>query len=180
MWLPITNERPPTLEQTDIFMRLATFGSSTPLFVHCAGGKGRAGTMVAQYLMAFGFSLPPDTWSIPSMEPKAAMAALRAMRNGSIENERQEAAVVAYSSALYKRRALFDELYPDPYPSGPIIAGDKRCLSSADLIVLVGLPGSGKSTLGRSLAARSTRRPVQHLQAGRGRRRRRQSRYDRW
>ncbi|EEY56133.1 uncharacterized protein PITG_08918 [Phytophthora infestans T30-4] len=33
--------------------------SGVPVLVHCGGGKGRAGTMVACYLVAFGFKPPP-------------------------------------------------------------------------------------------------------------------------
>lgn len=48
------------------------------VLVHCKGGLGRAGTVAARLLVELGH------------EPRAAMAAVRAVRPGAIENGRQE------------------------------------------------------------------------------------------
>ena len=48
------------------------------VLIHCKGGLGRAGTISARLLVESG------------IEPKEAMAAVRAVRPGAIENEKQE------------------------------------------------------------------------------------------
>jgi atypical dual specificity phosphatase len=60
-FLPVPNYRAPSVPQIDMFMRLCCTSSAAgaPVLVHCGGGKGRAGTLVACYLVAFGFHPPP-------------------------------------------------------------------------------------------------------------------------
>ncbi len=53
------------------------------LLVHCRGGLGRAGTIAARLLIELG------------EEPEIAMARVRAVRPGAIENERQEMYVLS-------------------------------------------------------------------------------------
>lgn len=40
--LPIENMRSPSVEEIEIFIRLATSEESSPLLVHCGGGKGES------------------------------------------------------------------------------------------------------------------------------------------
>lgn len=59
-----------------------------PVTVHCAGGMGRTGTMLACYLVSQGENAAD------------AIAAVRAARPGSIETRAQEEAVVAFGKML--------------------------------------------------------------------------------
>jgi ADP-ribosyl-[dinitrogen reductase] hydrolase len=54
--------------------------------VHCRGGLGRAGTVASRLLIELG------------MEPEIAMARVRAVRPGAIENDRQEMYVLSLGS----------------------------------------------------------------------------------
>ena len=58
--------------------------------MHCAGGKGRAGTFVACWLVVFGFAGPSEDWQYPAMSASEAIAHLRRIRPGSIESHDQE------------------------------------------------------------------------------------------
>ncbi|RLN98844.1 hypothetical protein BBJ28_00024476 [Nothophytophthora sp. Chile5] len=165
--LPVANYCAPSMAQIDLFMRLCCTSSpvEAPVLVHCGGGKGRAGTMVACYLVAFGFRPPPSDfssneaveegqqrWFQPVMTAAEAIAALRFMRPGSIETEAQEAAVGAYCSLLWKRQSVFPSSPAEPTPSRPVVTGEP--VQTTDLLLLCGLPGSGKSSFRRALLKR--------------------------
>lgn len=45
----------------DIIMNLFRDETNLPLLVHCGGGKGRAGTVAACYLAAYGYRKPKIT-----------------------------------------------------------------------------------------------------------------------
>jgi protein tyrosine/serine phosphatase len=47
--IPLTTKRPATAEQTAYFLRLVNDPANLPVYVHCAGGKHRAGEMTALY-----------------------------------------------------------------------------------------------------------------------------------
>ncbi|TYZ60083.1 hypothetical protein PybrP1_000664 [[Pythium] brassicae (nom. inval.)] len=154
-FLPVTNYAAPSLTQIDQFIKICC--DTTGVLVHCGGGKGRAGVMVACYLVAFGFSAPPpspmEQWVQPAMAADEAIRTLRAIRPGSIETERQEAVVAAYSSLLWKRRSVLPALVAEPPVSTPLVSGAP--LEGTDLLVLCGLPGSGKTTFRQMLVKRS-------------------------
>ncbi|ETP29550.1 hypothetical protein F442_21321 [Phytophthora nicotianae P10297] len=160
-FLPVPNYKAPSIPQIDLFMRLCC-NSSAPVLVHCGGGKGRAGTMVACYLVAFGFKPPPvelndgnvsnGVWFQPAMTATEAIQALRTMRPESIETKEQEEAVSNYCSLLWKRRGLFPPEPAQPTPSRPEITG--KPVETTDLLVLCGIPGSGKSSFRRALVKR--------------------------
>lgn len=157
-FLPVENYEAPTLAQIDLFMKICTTSLDSaggPVLVHCGGGKGRAGVMVACYLVAFGCTPPmePSRWIQPAMSADHAIQMLRAIRPGSIETERQEAIVRSYSSLLWKRRSVLPEPVEEPLASKPSIAGEP--IEGTDLLVLCGLPGSGKSTFRQLIIKRS-------------------------
>ncbi|KAG7382551.1 Dual specificity protein phosphatase 23 [Phytophthora pseudosyringae] len=166
-FLPVANYKAPSIPQIDMFVRLCCNSSAAgvPVLVHCGGGKGRAGTMVACYLVAFGFNPPPpelyridggassERWFQPAMTAAEAMQALRAMRPGSIETKEQEEAVSQYCSHLWKRRGVLPLDPAQPLPSRPVVTGNP--VETTDLLVLCGIPGSGKSSFRRALVKRT-------------------------
>ncbi|GAA6000455.1 uncharacterized protein JCM10292_001523 [Rhodotorula paludigena] len=152
--IPIDDYRPPTVAQIQLFL-LAVHNADGPVLVHCAGGKGRAGTMVAAYLIAFGFARPPARWTFPVSSPSQALQDLRRIRPLSVETGAQEDALRAFCKHLSSGG--------QPYPAHPVeppaspVQVDGHVGPDADLVVLVGLPGSGKSFLRCALVARDLR-----------------------
>lgn len=151
--MPIGNYHAPTIEQVDIFFRLMNDPTKTPLLVHCGGGKGRAGTMVACYLAVYGFRSPFDQeWSQPVMSPGEAIEKLRQIRPGSIETEEQERFVHTFVSAVWKRQSALPPLPEEP--QGIPLEIEGQLDGSIDLVMLCGLPGSGKSYVARMMTIR--------------------------
>ena len=89
--LPLQDMQPPDQEQIAEFVALVrrALRSERPVAVHCMGGLGRTGTMIACYLVAEG------------MKPWAAMDHVRERRPGSIQTEEQEEAVVRYAHLVH-------------------------------------------------------------------------------
>lgn len=87
---PIADFTAPTLEQ--VRHAVATIddflGAGRPVAVHCAGGLGRTGTILACYLVAKG---------TPAAE---AIVQVREQRTGSIETLEQAAIVLTYELSL--------------------------------------------------------------------------------
>jgi atypical dual specificity phosphatase len=88
--LPLEDMRAPDLEQIQEFVGAVerALASGRPVAVHCMGGLGRTGTLIAAYLVHQG------------MKPWAAIDEVRRRRPGSIQTEEQEAAVVRYARFL--------------------------------------------------------------------------------
>ncbi|OBZ68572.1 Dual specificity protein phosphatase 23 [Grifola frondosa] len=139
----------------DLVMRLLDDADNLPMLIHCGGGKGRAGTVAACYLVAYGFAKPQPNRREPRMTAKEAISALRAIRPGSIETEQQEAFISKYYSTIWKRQSVVPVLALEPPPCPLMIEG--TLATDSDLFILVGLPGSGKSYFSRALLARNPR-----------------------
>ncbi|CAE6347854.1 unnamed protein product [Rhizoctonia solani] len=153
--VPIPNYKPPTLEQMDIILRRIREPGGSPVLVHCGGGKGRAGTVAACYLAAFGFEPIPSNLSgdaTPAMSANEAIATIRLIRPGSIETTHQEEFVKYWVSALWKRNKLLLPRIPEPHATPLLIDGSVN--PDADLLVLCGLPGSGKSWFSQAIVRR--------------------------
>ncbi|KIY63576.1 hypothetical protein CYLTODRAFT_402991 [Cylindrobasidium torrendii FP15055 ss-10] len=152
-FIPVTNYMPPTIEQMTLILRLFEQKDNLPLLVHCGGGKGRAGTVAACYLAAYGFGRPQPSLAFPTMSAPDAIAALRAIRPESLETKQQEDFVSRWCSTIWKRQCILPDLPPEPAPCALEVDGELR--TSADLLILVGLPGSGKSWLSQALMKRN-------------------------
>jgi atypical dual specificity phosphatase len=87
--LPIEDFTPPTLEQQRVFVAVVRErrAAGERVGVHCLGGLGRTGTLLATWFVAEG------------LEPQAAIDHVRALRPGSIETDEQEASVFSYAEA---------------------------------------------------------------------------------
>ncbi|KAF8760725.1 ATP dependent DNA ligase [Rhizoctonia solani] len=125
-YVPIPNYKPPTIEQMDIILRRIHEPGGSPVLIHCGGGKGRAAN--------------------------AAIAAIRLIRSGSIETAHQEGFVETWVSALWKRNKLLLPRTLEPHPTPLLIEGSVNL--GADLLVLCGLPGSGKSWFSQAVVRR--------------------------
>ncbi|KAG9125307.1 hypothetical protein FRC07_008165 [Ceratobasidium sp. 392] len=153
--ISIPNYQPPTLEQMDLILRRICEPGGSPVLVHCGGGKGRAGTVAACYLAAFGFGPIPNresNESTPAMSANEAIAALRLMRPGSLETIQQEDFVKSWVSTLWKRQTLLLPRIAEPLPSS--LVTDGVVTPDADLLILCGLPGSGKSWFSQAIVRR--------------------------
>ena len=154
--LPIANYYPPSIEQMDIFLRLVNDPSHTPLLVHCGGGKGRAGTMIACYMAVYGFQSPTaQQWTQPALSAAEAVEKLRHLRPGSIETDQQERFVHTFVSTVWKRQAPLPSL-PDE-PQGIPLEVEGLLEGNIDLVMLCGLPGSGKSYVAQMMVKRDDR-----------------------
>jgi len=137
----------------DIVIRLVQDEDKLPLLLHCGGGKGRAGTVAACYLAAYGFGKPRIDQAYPEMSANEAVSTLRAIRPGSLETPQQEAFVSRWCSTIWSRRSVLPEVPSEPPPCALDIEGSLD--KGSDLFVLVGLPGSGKSWFSNALRARN-------------------------
>ncbi|KAF8893678.1 ATP dependent DNA ligase [Gymnopilus junonius] len=151
-FLPVPNYHPPSIEQMDLTIRLFDDHGKLPMLVHCGGGKGRAGTVAACYIAAFGFNKPNFSQDHPELTAVEAISSLRALRPGSIETSQQEQFVSKWCSTIWKRQSVYPDLPSEPPPSPMEIEGTLN--GGSDLFILVGLPGSGKSWFSKSLLAR--------------------------
>lgn len=185
----VRNYMPPSVNQMDgILWEMAKeWGTSRRgILVHCGGGKGRAGTVLACYLVRFGMAPIPalcdaclalgaqysrvvpssqcagalcTNTAVPVMSAQDAVALLRNVRPGSIETKEQEDFVRAYADWVWKQvsggvdptvdevldaqnNRVSEEILDEEVDELRCI-GDKRVPS---VVLLVGLPGSGKFT----------------------------------
>ena len=90
--LSIEDYGAPTLEELDYVVNYISrqLDDRKPVMVHCSGGKGRTGTILAGYLIKKGNSLTA----------KKAIYKLRNLREESIESKEQKIVLFNYESYL--------------------------------------------------------------------------------
>ena len=84
--VPIPDFQTGTLDQLQRAVAFVEAGRSEGVLVHCLGGKGRSGMVVAAWLVSRGET------------PEAAIAAVREVRPGAVETPEQEARVAEFQS----------------------------------------------------------------------------------
>ena len=173
IYVPVTNYKAPKFDQIDYCLQFIMKSAYSlhqqeinATLVHCGGGIGRAGTIIACYLLRFGFKIPhlctncstlshdilwlcPDyccTNELPVMTPEQAILLTRQIRPMSIETVEQEIAIKQYCSLLYKRKYT-----PEPVYSGPDLTIYGQLPKKPLYIICCGLPASGKSWFSQQL-----------------------------
>lgn len=73
LWLPVADDKAPTFEQVK---KLVEFideqnQNNNPVAIHCQGGKGRTGTLIASYLILKGASFEDAMSKIEANQPNA-------------------------------------------------------------------------------------------------------------
>ena len=58
LWLPVPDDKAPTFEQVEKLVEFVDeqIQKNNPVAIHCQGGKGRTGTLIASYLISKGTS----------------------------------------------------------------------------------------------------------------------------
>ncbi|KAH0360352.1 hypothetical protein KCU65_g9437, partial [Aureobasidium melanogenum] len=159
LFLPVRNYQAPTKEQVDSFIQyMDDLPTEQAALVHCGGGKGRAGTFAACYLIARGFEVTPsksiDGEESVHMYPADAIKLLRHMRPGSIETIKQEAFVKDYAQYLVNGKGKVAAPETIISESQDALELNGELPKTPSLIVCCGIPGSGKSTFASQLVAR--------------------------
>ncbi|KAK4057656.1 hypothetical protein OIO90_001304 [Microbotryomycetes sp. JL221] len=156
--IALDNMGAPSMEVIEGFIRLASDSRSTPLLVHCGGGKGRAGTMVACWLVAYAYKRAVDQqfWKYPAMSAALAIESLRQVRPGSIESLEQEKCVRTWSKHISKRGSVLPHFAGETQSTAQAFKVDGD-LGDPDLIVLCALPGAGKSWFRKALSGRDSK-----------------------
>jgi atypical dual specificity phosphatase len=91
--IPIVDETAPSQAQVDEFIDFVDemLNKGRAVLVHCQGGYGRTGTMLACYLVSRGWGA------------EEAMAEIRDRRPGSIAPRAQQACVVEYANRFHHK-----------------------------------------------------------------------------
>ncbi|CAD6890606.1 unnamed protein product [Tilletia laevis] len=170
--VPVDNYEAPSVAEMDLIYRRFTADADGRWLVHCGGGKGRAGTVVACLLaMHQNTDNDLDSGSVvsatPTQDASAIIRQLRVMRPGSIETSQQEAFVKKWISHRWRLASEFqlNELEEDGAATTPIdIQLDRKAfpngrlaLDKLQILIFIGLPGSGKSWLASAIAKRRPR-----------------------
>lgn len=152
IFIPVENNDAPTVKEVDYFLDAVT-EEQTVWLVHCGGGKGRAGTFLACYIALYGFQKPPAE-SCAQRKPICVAGTvirwLRTMRPGSIETAQQEHFISTWISYRWKAKTV-ENL---PEPTAPMSV-EGRVPENPELVLLIGLPGSGKSWFSSALEKRN-------------------------
>ena len=137
--MPIEHYQCPTLEQVDLIIEMFQDENKLPLLVHCAGGKGRTGTIAACYIAAYGFNISSSERVQPLMSPSAAVNALDVIRPRLSRTPQQDEFVGKWISTVWKRHSVLPERMSEPPPCSLETRG--TIPPESDLLVLCGLQG---------------------------------------
>ncbi|KAK0543018.1 hypothetical protein OC845_006339 [Tilletia horrida] len=169
--VPVENYHAPTFAEMDLIYERFTNDEDGRWLVHCGGGKGRAGSVVACLMAMHQSSLAeaePMCSRRPQQDATAVIRQLRSIRPGSIETEHQETFIKKWISHRWRLAAEQDssadpldtasdfspldiQLDPKAFPSG------RLSVDKLQVLILIGLPGSGKSWLASAIAKRRSR-----------------------
>ncbi|ORX38713.1 hypothetical protein BD324DRAFT_622037 [Kockovaella imperatae] len=157
-FIPIDNYGTPTREEMDIVYAQVQDGGTW--LVHCGGGVGRAGTVLACLIGMFGkdarHGVESDSHS-PRLDAREAIRSLRLSRPKSLESERQETFVQEWISHRWKLSYTAATHVSEPVSrcSVQFKAGvTPTCLAHSTAYMLIGRPGSGKSWLSTAILKR--------------------------
>ena len=97
-YLTVKDYGAPSLEKLDSIINQITtqIDSGNPVMVHCCGGKGRTGTILAGYLMKQNSGLTP----------KNAIQRLKSIKGEAIESKEQKDTVYNYEKYLKAKRSV--------------------------------------------------------------------------
>ena len=99
--LKVKNKDVPSVEQLDNmvdYINNQINNENRPVAVHCSGGKGRTGTMLAAYLI-----------KVQHLSAGGAIEQIRKVRPGSVESKKQELRLYEYRDYVYNKQKLTSE-----------------------------------------------------------------------
>lgn len=90
--LPVSDMTAPSMDQIKAFVSFAreNIAKNKPVVIHCLGGSGRTGTMLACYLVSKG------------IKAYDAIKTIRQIRPSAIETMTQEAIIIEYAMEISK------------------------------------------------------------------------------
>lgn len=163
LFVPIANYHSPTLAEMDSIYKHVQEGGTW--LVHCGGGKGRAGVVLSCLIAMFGLdpAFTEDKYQYtPQMDGRTAIRTLRSLRPGSLETDMQEDFVTQWLSHRWRRAHNAMDVIGEPWAQLQQDVDRKSLMQgvqpgAADVLFLVGKPGSGKTWFSDSLTKRRPR-----------------------
>ena len=153
VFIPVENYGAPSKQEMDVIFERVRVGGTW--LVHCGGGVGRAGTVLACLSSMFGRSEGADDF--PRMDAKEAIKLVRRARPRSLESERQEVFVHEWVSHRWKVAHQTQAGPSEPATNSKTIFRTGVTimdLTQSTAIMLIGKPGSGKSWLSTAILKR--------------------------
>ncbi|PSK46384.1 hypothetical protein B9Z65_5352 [Elsinoe australis] len=167
IFLPVENYKPPSLAEMDYIYNQFTEKEDKTWLIHCGGGKGRAGTVLA-CILAMHSPAGEDSTSRPTLDKSTAITTIRTLRPGSIETSAQE----TFIGSWIQHRWKLSQTPSSPLePTTPLVLTTNpslpplltTSLHQTTHLVLTGLPGSGKSTLASAITKRRQARNLRTI-----------------